>query len=80
MKMMPKMNAKMTLVAALAVVPMLLAGQAFAMDSEMLDKRLSEINMTSDMAVQEARVEALEEEVQALRSLLQEVMAADSQG
>ena len=55
---------------------MLVAGTAYAMDSATLQERMQKIEQRSDTALEERKVEVLEQEVADLKALLEETLAA----
>ncbi|XKE44623.1 hypothetical protein LG302_14785 [Halomonas organivorans] len=72
------MNIKTLTAGFLAMLMM--GGAAYAMDSEMLQERMDEINQQAEEAANEDRVKALEQQVQDLQELIQMMMESDEMG
>ncbi|XKE44624.1 hypothetical protein LG302_14790 [Halomonas organivorans] len=66
------MNIKILTAGFLAMLMM--GGAAHAMDSEMLQERMDEINQQAEQTAEAARVEALEQQVEQLQELIRMMM------
>ncbi|MFG6139200.1 hypothetical protein [Halomonas sp. B23F22_10] len=66
------MNIKMMIAGFLTMLMM--GGAAHAMDSEVLQEKMNEINQRADEAAAEDRVEALEQQVKELQELIHMMM------
>ncbi|MBN8414257.1 hypothetical protein LCL99_02765 [Halomonas denitrificans] len=61
---------KLKLLSAMALSSLMMAGAAFAMDSEMLNEKMAEIEERTAQASEEDRVAALEQQVEDLKELI----------
>lgn len=59
---------------------MMMGGAAHAMDSEMLQEKMAEINQKAEEAAAEDRVKALEQQVKDLQELIHMMMEEDMEG
>ena len=61
---------KLKLLSAMALSSLMMAGAAFAMDSEMLNEKMAKIEERTAQASEEDRVAALEQQVEDLKELI----------
>ncbi|MFC3284808.1 hypothetical protein [Litchfieldella rifensis] len=72
---------KITLFTTAALASLLMAGSAFAMDSEAVEKHLEKINQQAEeTAANQSRVEALETQVQELQELIRMMLEEEEEG
>jgi len=69
---------KLKLLGASVLASLMMAGSAFAMDSEMLDEKMAEIEERTQQMSEEDRVEALEQQVEDLKELIHMMMEEDT--
>jgi hypothetical protein len=70
------MTIKQTLLAS-TMATLMLGGTAFAMESEVLEEKMAEINQKAEEGASEDRVAALEQQVEDLQELIHMMMEED---